>query len=226
MSNSTIKGIFSSKQSLDGSPLRIAIVHARWNKPVIDALVQGAISKLKATKVKETNITILSVPGSYELPMAVSKVITGSRVQAGATATDLLGGLNFNSPFPSRTTTPAPTSASTATTNPPPVVVTTMPSQPFDAVIAIGVLIKGETMHFEYISDTVSHALMRVQLETGVPVVFGVLTALTDDQALLRAGIGKDEKHRGHNHGEDWGLAAVEMAIKSRKWSEGKFQSD
>ena len=147
----------------------------------------------------------------------LDRVIAGSRVQAGATATDLLGGLTI-SPFPSRTTTPAPTA-----TNPPPAVVATMPSQPFDAVIAIGVLIKGETMHFEYISDTVSHGLMRVQLDTGVPVVFGVLTALTEDQAFIRAGIGK-YGNAGHNHGEDWGLAAVEMAVNSKRWSEGNFQ--
>ena len=146
-------------------------------------------------------------------------MITGSRVQAGAAATDLLGGLSFGTPLPSRTTTPAPTSGSTSTTNPTPTVVTT---QPFDAVIAIGVLIKGETMHFEYISETVSHALMRVQLEAGVPVIFGVLTALTEEQALVRAGIGKGGD-KGHNHGEDWALAAVEMAVNSKKWSEGKF---
>ena len=77
-------------------------------------------------------------------------------------------------------------------------------------------------MHFEYISEAVSHGLMRVQLDTGIPVVFGVLTALTENQALVMAGIGKNEK--GHNHGEDWGLAAVEMAVNSRRWSEGKFQ--
>ena len=97
-----------------------------------------------------------------------------------------------------------------------------MPHQPFDAVIAIGVLIKGSTMHFEYICESVSHALMRVQLDTGVPVIFGVLTALTDDQALERAGIGRGAD-KGHNHGEDWGSAAVEMASHSRRWAEGKF---
>lgn len=69
---------------------------------------------------------------------------------------------------------------------------------PFDAVIAIGCLIKGSTMHFEYICDAVSHGLMRVQLDTGTPVIFGVLTALTDDQALERAGIGRGEK-KGHS---------------------------
>ena len=160
------------------------------------------------------------MPKIFFFFLSLDRVITGSRVQAGATATDLLGGLNFNSPLPSRTTTPAPTSTAT---KPPPAAVATMPSQPFDAVIAIGVLIKGQTMHFEYISDAVSHGLMRTQLDTGVPVVFGVLTALTEDQALLRTGIGKGDD-KGHNHGEDWGLAAVEMALKSRRWSEGKFR--
>ncbi|KAG9318626.1 6,7-dimetjyl-8-ribityllumazine synthase [Chiua virens] len=164
---STIKG--PSTNQYDGSSLRIAIVHARWNKVIIDALVAGAISQLKASGVKDTNIVVQSVPGSYELPLACSKVIAGSRVQAGSTATDLLG---FN------LTGPTPTTAD-------------VPAAPFDAVIAIGVLIKGATMHFEYICDTVSHALMRVQLDTGVPVVFGVLTALNDDQALERAGIGR-----------------------------------
>ena len=53
-------------------------------------------------------------------------------------------------------------------------------------------------MHFEYICDAVTHGLMRVQLDTGVPVIFGVLTALTDDQALERAGLGRGES-KGHS---------------------------
>ncbi|CCM04424.1 uncharacterized protein FIBRA_06601 [Fibroporia radiculosa] len=211
---SSIKGPAPSTTTLDGSPLRVAIVHSRWNKTVIDALLAGTLAKLKALGVKESNIVIQSVPGSFELPLACSKVVSGSHVQAGATATDLLGGLNFgasmSSPRPSsRTSTPAPA-------------VISMPSQPFDAVIAIGVLIKGSTMHFEYICESVTHALMRVQLDTGVPVIFGVLTALTDDQALERAGIGRGE-NKGHNHGEDWAAAAVEMASHTRRWAEGKF---
>lgn len=77
-------------------------------------------------------------------------------------------------------------------------------------------------MHFEYICDSVSHGLMRIQLDTGVPVIFGVLTALTDDQALERAGIGRGD-NKGHNHGEDWAHAAVEIGCKAKKWSEGNF---
>lgn len=94
-------------------------------------------------------------------------------------------------------------------------------STAFDALIAIGVLIKGDTMHFEYIADAVSHGLMRVQLDTGVPVVFGVLTVLNEDQARARAGITSG----GHNHGEDWGLAAVEMGGKRKGWASGKLSS-
>jgi 6,7-dimethyl-8-ribityllumazine synthase len=68
----------------------------------------------------------------------------------------------------------------------------------FSAVIAIGCLLKGSTMHFEYICDTVSHGLMRVQLDTGTPVIFGVLTCLTEDQALERAGVGR-KGDKGHS---------------------------
>lgn len=90
----------------------------------------------------------------------------------------------------------------------------------FDAIIAIGVLIKGETMHFEYIADAACHGLMRVQLDTGIPVVLGVLTVLNDEQAKARAGV----DGKGHNHGEDWGLAAVEMGVKRNEWATGKIQ--
>ena len=82
-------------------------------------------------------------------------------------------------------------------------------------------LIKGETMHFEYIADAVSQGLMRVGLDLGVPVVFGVLTVLNDDQAKARAGIGGPGSH---NHGEDWGLAAVELGVKRAAWSKGKIE--
>ena len=85
---------------------------------------------------------------------------------------------------------------------------------PLDAVIAIGVLIKGETMHFEYISDAVSHGLMRVQLDFRVPLVFGVLTLLDEQQGMARAGLLEAGEGKAHNHGEDWGYAAVELGLK------------
>lgn len=75
-------------------------------------------------------------------------------------------------------------------------------------------------MHFEYIADAVSHGLMRVQLDSGVPVIFGVLTVLTEEQGLERAGLGKKGMH---NHGEDWGSAAVELGARRREWAEGRI---
>ena len=63
--------LFSEK--FDGSSLRIAIVHARWNKAVIDALIAGALRKIKDAGVKDHNIVIQSVPGSYELPLACQR---------------------------------------------------------------------------------------------------------------------------------------------------------
>lgn len=68
-----IKGLTPSTTQIDGSDLRVAIIHARWNKPIIDALVEGALKKLKERGVKEQNIIIQSVPGSFELPLATSK---------------------------------------------------------------------------------------------------------------------------------------------------------
>ena len=146
------------------------------------------------------------------------RVIAGSHVQAGATAIDLLGAQNIGTP---RSATPVHGSGSGGASSMMSFT-TSAQNRPFDAVIAIGVLIKGATMHFEYISESVSQALMRVQLDTGVPVIFGVLTALTEEQALERAGIGRPG-NKGHNHGEDWGSAAIEMASRVRGWSEGKF---
>lgn len=180
----------------DASSLRIGIVHARWNKECIDALVSGCVSSLLKSGVKEENIIIDSVPGSWELPIATSRFISASQVQESSSsgAPDLMGGLTDLAS--SLTTKESTTSTNSAS------------KKAFDAVISIGVLIKGSTMHFEYISESCCHGLMRVGLDTGVPVILGVLTALTEEQALERAGLGNSEKK--HNHGEDWASAAVE----------------
>ncbi|KAI9220736.1 6,7-dimethyl-8-ribityllumazine synthase [Blastocladiella britannica] len=87
--------------------------------------------------------------------------------------------------------------------------------KPYAAAIPIGVLIKGSTMHFEYIAESVTHAIMDVNLSQETPLIFGVLTCLTDDQAKLRAGIAVGDEHP-HNHGIDWASAAVEMALLER----------
>jgi len=143
------------------------------------------------------------------------RIYAASQIQSSTTSTLSAGDLLSNMPSLTDLTTaasavPAPQSSSSAAS--------TSSTAPFDAIIAIGVLIKGETMHFEYIAEATSHGLMRVQLDSGVPVVFGLLTVLNEEQARARAGIGS-----GHNHGEDWGSAAVELGIKRREWGQGKM---
>ena len=79
-------------------------------------------------------------------------------------------------------------------------------SSSYDAVIALGVVIRGGTPHFEYVSAEVSKGIAKVSLDSGVPVTFGVITADTIDQAVERAGT----KHG--NKGWDAALAAIETA--------------
>jgi len=75
----------------------------------------------------------------------------------------------------------------------------------YDAVVAIGCLIRGETPHFEYISNQTSLGIGQVALETGIPVTFGVITVNSDEQAIARSGAGEGNK------GYEAALAAVEM---------------
>lgn len=145
--------------------MRIGILHARWNKTIIEALVHGAKSRLLEFGVKADNIIVETVPGSFELPYGTKRFLEKQKA---------LG-------------------------------------KPLHAVIPIGVLIKGSTMHFEYICDSVTHKLMQLNFDLDVPVIFGVLTCLTEEQAEARAGLIEGKMH---NHGEDWGAAAVEMATK------------
>ena len=214
-------------QKHDGSNLRIGIVHARWNTTIIEALIGGCMKALKAQGVKEENIIVESVPGAYELPLSVQRFYSASQVQATTSAVaggvasvasgigDLLGGSASQTDLQGSLQPKAPEQTSKTL------------KHAFDAVIAIGVLIKGETMHFEYIADAVSHGLMRVQLDLGIPVIFGLLTVLEESQGLARAGLegGTGKEAKGHNHGEDWGNAAVELGVKRRRWAEGKIGS-
>lgn len=155
-----IKGLGKLDAEYDGKSVRVGILHARWNKEIIDALVAGAIARMTSMGVLEENIIVESVPGAYELPFGTEKFFGKHEV---------------------------------------------------DVVISIGCLIKGSTMHFEYICDAVTTGLMNVQFKSGKPVVFGVLTCLTEEQAMERAGLIPGQMH---NHGEDWGACAVEMVMK------------
>ncbi len=85
----------------------------------------------------------------------------------------------------------------------------------FDAVICVGGVIKGETMHFEYIAASVCQGIMDAAAATRVPIALGVLTTLTEDQAVERSAEGPGNK------GREAALAAIEMATLFRHFQEG-----
>jgi 6,7-dimethyl-8-ribityllumazine synthase len=76
-----------------------------------------------------------------------------------------------------------------------------------DAVICLGTVIRGDTPHFEYVCEAATHGILDAQMSTGVPVMFGVLTLDTEQQAIDRSGPGIDNK------GDEAALGAVEMAL-------------
>ena len=93
----------------------------------------------------------------------------------------------------------------------PPVVRRIAASGRFDAVVALGAVIRGETAHFDYVAGECAAGLARVADETGVPVAFGVLTTENEEQALARAGGSEGNK------GADAACAAIELANLLRK---------
>lgn len=142
---------------------RFAIVVSRFNAEITEGLLQGACSALADAGVESEDVTVVRVPGAFEIPLAARRLAKTGR---------------------------------------------------FDAVVCLGCLIKGETMHFEYIASAVSQGIMDAGADTGVPVTFGVLTALTDEQAASRASRGIDNK------GREAAMAAVEMATLGRRLDE------
>ena len=129
--------------TLDGSGLRVVVVAASWHTVVMDGLLAGAQRALQEAGV--TDVTVVRVPGSFELPVAAQRA-----AQSGA-----------------------------------------------DAVVALGVVVRGGTPHFEYVCQAATQGLTEVALRTGVPVGFGVLTCDDDQQALDRAGLPGSKEDKG-----------------------------
>lgn len=145
---------------LEASGLKFALVASRFNDAMVSRLLDGAIDCLLRHGAADQDITVVRVPGSWELPQAVQKI-------AGA--------------------------------------------RKHDAIVALGVLIRGETPHFDLIAASVARGLTAAATATGVPVAFGVLTAESTEQALERSG------GKMGNRGWDAALSAVEMAQLGRE---------
>ena len=146
------------------SGCRFAIVVSRFNGEVTSGLLKGARQALAEASVRDEDVTVLRVPGAFEIPVTAMRAAETGR---------------------------------------------------FDAVICIGCLIKGETLHFEYIASAACHGIVEAAAATGVPMALGVLTTLTEEQALERAA------ENEANKGREAALAAVEMATLFRQLHEG-----
>ena len=83
-----------------------------------------------------------------------------------------------------------------------------------DAIVALGAVVRGETTHYQLVSEECARGLQDVQIATGVPIGFGVLATETVEQALARSG-----DAGGHNVGDDAARVAVEMALLARRWA-------
>jgi 6,7-dimethyl-8-ribityllumazine synthase len=90
----------------------------------------------------------------------------------------------------------------------------------YDALIAIGCVLRGETSHYDYVCSETARGLQLAQMDTGLPIMFCVLTCDTLEQAIDRAGL------KGGNKGFEAGLAAIEMAQLSRKLRTSSANSD
>jgi 6,7-dimethyl-8-ribityllumazine synthase len=139
---------------LDGRGMRIAIVASRFNADVTDRLLDGARQGLADHGVDPDSVTLVTVPGAFELPLAAHRLAASGEV---------------------------------------------------DAVVCVGAVIRGETDHYTHVAEQCAAGLQRAQLDTGVPVIFGVLTTDTVEDALERAG------GRHGNKGDEAAATAVEM---------------
>ncbi|HET8816563.1 MAG TPA: 6,7-dimethyl-8-ribityllumazine synthase [Pseudidiomarina sp.] len=137
------------------SNAKIAIVVSRFNHFVVDSLLEGAVNTLKLYgQVSADNITVVKVPGAYEIPLTTKKLAQ---------------------------------------------------SEQFDAIIALGAVIRGATPHFDFVAGECNSGLTRVGLEFDIPIANGVLTTDTIEQAIERSGT------KAGNKGSEAALSTLEM---------------
>lgn len=143
--------------------MRFGIVVSEWNKEVTGALLDGAYATLTKHGAQEEDITVKTVPGSFELIYGAARM---------------------------------------------------MRSQRFDAVIAIGCVVRGDTPHFDYICQGTTQGLADLNQKGDIPVIYGLLTCNTMEQAEARCGgiLG--------NKGDECAITAIKMVDYSRHITE------
>ena len=154
MAHKTVEG------GLGAKGMKFAVLVAKFNSFISDRLLDGAMNALERTGASATDIEIVRVPGSWELPVVAAEIARQKR---------------------------------------------------HDAVICLGAVIRGDTPHFDYVAGEAAAGLARIALETGTPVIFGVLTTNTLEQAIDRAGA------KSGNKGFDAAMTAIEMGDLMRR---------
>lgn len=134
--------------------VKIGIVATRFNDFIVSRLIEGAHDGLMRHGVVDENISLVKVPGAFEIPLVADKMAKSGK---------------------------------------------------FDAVIALGAVIRGATTHYDYVCTEVSKGIAQASVKNGVPVMFGVLTTENIEQAIERAGT------KAGNKGYDCALGALEM---------------
>jgi len=149
--------------TLQAQGKRFAIVVARFNSFITERLLDGAVLALRQAGASENDVTVVRVPGAFEIPSASRQLAISGK---------------------------------------------------YDAIVCIGCLLRGDTLHFDVIANEVTRGIGQSAQETGVPHAFGVLTCDTLEQAINRAGL------KAGNKGYEAGLAAVEMSSLHQKVTE------
>jgi 6,7-dimethyl-8-ribityllumazine synthase len=150
-----------SSPEISGATFTVGIAAARFNAPLVDALLNRVQSHLRAAGVRARRMVLVRVPGSNELPSAVQLLCRRRHP---------------------------------------------------DVCIALGVIIRGETRHYELVADAAAQGLIRVALDARIPVINGVIAAENERQAAARC-TGRLQR------GPEFARAALEMAALTRRFS-------
>jgi len=148
---------------LDAKGFRFGLVVSRFNELLTGRLLEGALDCLARHGARDEDLTIVKVPGAWEVPLVAERLAVSGKV---------------------------------------------------DAVIGLGVLIRGATPHFDYIAAETAKGLAHVGMSSGIPVSFGVLTTDTVEQALERSG------SKAGNKGWQAAQASIEMVQLYRRLGE------
>ena len=148
MSMKTIEGDLTVRDA------RFCLVVARFNSFITESLLAGAVDALKRHGAEEANLTVVRVPGAFEMPLALKRITAKGE---------------------------------------------------YDAIVALGAVIRGGTPHFDYVAGECVKGMASVSLANNLPIAFGVLTVDSIEQAIERAGT------KAGNKGAEAAMSAIEM---------------